>query len=456
MQAEIIKRIEGKKVAILGFGKEGISTYKYIRKHLPNQKLYIVSIENNVDNPVVTEDQNLDFIFGSDYLNNLEEYDLIIKSPGVPLKDIDVTKLNITSQIGLVLEDGGFFTIGITGSKGKSTTTSLIYEVLKAQNKDAYLLGNIGIPIFDYIENFNENSYLVIEMAALQLEYVKASPNIACLLNLFEEHLDFFGTYEKYCLAKLNIFKYQKNNDIGFYNENNITLNNYIQKGNYTSDLTKINCTIDLKDTNENGIYIENDFICYKFNGQIKKLYNINDERSLLGTHNLENIAFVLGVALKLNLDIELAIKTINNFKPLEHRMELVGTYNGITFYNDSIATIPEATIHCIEALKNVDTLIFGGKDRGISYDDFIDYLQNCSVNNFICMPNTGTNIGKMLKNKNVYFISDMQEIVEKAFEITKKGKSCLLSPAASSYNAFKNFEEKGRLYKEAVKNCAK
>ena len=350
---------------------------------------------------------------------------------------VDISKFEdkITSQLGLTLDFYKQNVIGITGTKGKSTTTSLIFKVLKDQGYDAYLLGNIGIPIFDYIEKFNENSKLVIEMAALQLEYVKTSPHIGIILNLFEEHLDFFKSKEHYFLAKLNMFKYQDNSDYGLYTSSNETLDKYVQNGNYITNLIDIN----------KEFKIENNYVIY----DNKKIYDSNSERLLLGKHNLTNIMFVLRLSELLKLDLQKTINTINQFKPLEHRMEYVATINGVKYYNDAIATIPEATINCVEALKDVDTIIFGGMDRGIDYNDLIDFFNKSKIKNFICMPDTGYKIGKEIKSKNVYMVETLEDAVKKAKEVTKN--ICVMSPAASSYNAFKNFEEKGRIYKELV-----
>lgn len=439
MYNKILEHLKNKKIAIVGFGREGKSTYKFIRKYLNNQELEILdgnekSLELNEE---LKNDKNLKIITGKNYLDNLEKYDLIIKSPGVKFKDLDISKFEdkITSQLGLTLDFYKQNVIGITGTKGKSTTTSLIFKVLKDQGYDAYLLGNIGIPIFDYIEKFNENSKLVIEMAALQLEYVKTSPHIGIILNLFEEHLDFFKSKEHYFLAKLNMFKYQDNSDYGLYTSSNETLDKYVQNGNYITNLIDIN----------KEFKIENNYVIY----DNKKIYDSNSERLLLGKHNLTNIMFVLRLSELLKLDLQKTINTINQFKPLEHRMEYVATINGVKYYNDAIATIPEATINCVEALKDVDTIIFGGMDRGIDYNDLIDFFNKSKIKNFICMPDTGYKIGKEIKSKNVYMVETLEDAVKKAKEVTKN--ICVMSPAASSYNAFKNFEEKGRIYKELV-----
>lgn len=439
MYNKILEHLKNKKIAIVGFGREGKSTYKFIRKYLNNQELEILDGNEKLLelNEELKNDKNLKIITGKNYLDNLEKYDLIIKSPGVKFKDLDISKFEdkITSQLGLTLDFYKQNVIGITGTKGKSTTTSLIFKVLKDQGYDAYLLGNIGIPIFDYIEKFNENSKLVIEMAALQLEYVKTSPHIGIILNLFEEHLDFFKSKEHYFLAKLNMFKYQDNSDYGLYTSSNKTLDKYVQNGNYITNLIDIN----------KEFKIENNYVIY----DNKKIYDSNSERLLLGKHNLTNIMFVLRLSELLKLDLQKTINTINQFKPLEHRMEYVATINGVKYYNDAIATIPEATINCVEALKDVDTIIFGGMDRGIDYNDLIDFFNKSKIKNFICMPDTGYKIGKEIKSKNVYMVETLEDAVKKAKEVTKN--ICVMSPAASSYNAFKNFEEKGRIYKELI-----
>ena len=439
MYNKILEHLKNKKIAIVGFGREGKSTYKFIRKYLNNQELEILDGNEKLLelNEELKNDKNLKIITGKNYLDNLEKYDLIIKSPGVKFKDLDISKFEdkITSQLGLTLDFYKQNVIGITGTKGKSTTTSLIFKVLKDQGYDAYLLGNIGIPIFDYIEKFNENSKLVIEMAAFQLEYVKTSPHIGIILNLFEEHLDFFKSKEHYFLAKLNMFKYQDNSDYGLYTSSNETLDKYVQNGNYITNLIDIN----------KEFKIENNYVIY----DNKKIYDSNSERLLLGKHNLTNIMFVLRLSELLKLDLQKTINTINQFKPLEHRMEYVAIINGVKYYNDAIATIPEATINCVEALKDVDTIIFGGMDRGIDYNDLIDFFNKSKIKNFICMPDTGYKIGKEIKSKNVYMVETLEDAVKKAKEVTKN--ICVMSPAASSYNAFKNFEEKGRIYKELI-----
>lgn len=439
MQEKIINLFKDKKVAILGYGREGKSTYHFLRKHLKTQVLTIV--DNNKDllanNEELQKDTYLEFVLGEKALEHLEVYDYIIKAPGVKFHNLDISRFQdkITSQLELILTYYRDNVIGITGTKGKSTTSTLIYEVLKKQGKNVYLVGNIGIPIFDYIDEYDENTILVTEIGAPQLEFVHHSPHISLVLNLFEEHLDFFHSKERYFETKMNVFKYQNSHDYGFYFGENKMLKEYVQKGDYKAKLTDISKKMNIRGTD---VYYDN-----------QKIYNIENERHILGVHNLHNIFFVLALCMLMHLDIEEATKTINDFKGLEHRMEYVGLYNGVTYYNDAIATIPDACINAIETLKP-NTLIFGGMDRGIDYSKLIKYFNESDIENFICMPDTGFKIGKEIKNKCVYFVNTLKE----AIDITKTiGRGiCLMSPAAPSYNAFKNFEEKGRQYKKIIK----
>lgn len=446
MYNEIIEKLRNKNIAILGFGKEGKSTYNFIRRYLKEQPITIIDKkEQDLDDEYVT------LISGEKYLDNLDIYDLIIKSPGITLKDIDITnfKDKITSQLELVLEVYRKNIIGITGTKGKSTTTSLIYEIIKNQKDNVFILGNIGIPLLNQVEEYNEDSTLVIEMSSDQLEFVHNSPHISIVLNLFEDHLDHAGTIEHYHDSKMNIFKYQDSSDYCIYSDDNEYLHERMKSTNYKgirynvrfdNEYNGVNCT---RITNKE-VYLNNE------------LLYVDGERELIGDHNLKNIMFALTVTKILNLDLEKAKESIKVFKGLKYRMEKIGTFDEITYYNDTIATIPDATINAIEAIKNVDTLIFGGMDRGIDYTKLINFLKESNITNLVCMPTTGTKIGKILEeetDKNIFYTNSLEEAHKFAKENTKKGYSCLLSPAASSYEFFKNFEEKGRVFESIVRD---
>lgn len=456
MIEEIIKFLKDKKIAILGFGVEGKSTYNFIRKYLPNQQIDILvkssgdNLSSDADFIKVTKDKFTNFIEGENYLDNLEQYDIIMKSPGISFKNIDISKFEekIFSQLELFLEYTKSFTIGITGTKGKSTTSSLIYEVIKNQNKDVELLGNIGIPIFDEIDKIKNNTITVLELSSHALQYVKKSPNIAILLNIYEEHLDHYKSYEEYGNAKFNIFKFQNEKDVAIFNLENseIIKRQYpFKKKDYAITINNVSNNL-----TENTIYINGEYVYC--NGE--KIYNINNKRKLKGNHNLNDIMFVFAVSNILGLDIQKASETINEFNPLEHRLEYVGTFDNVDYYNDSIATIPEATIESVKALENVNTLIVGGNDRGVNQENLIKFLAESKIENIICMPKTGEYIydGLNKTTRKVVKVSDMKEAVELAKKLTKENTICLLSPAASSYGFFKNFKERGNMFKEYVK----
>lgn len=442
---KIIEKLKDKNIAILGFGREGKSTYNFIRKHLPEKHLTIIDKAN-----ITCDDLYVDLVTGDDYLNDLGKYDLIIKTPGISLKDIDYSdfKDSITSQLELLLEVDRENIIGITGTKGKSTTSTLMYEVLRGQRDNVYLLGNIGIPVLDKIEEYTDSSLLVIEMSSHQLEFIKHSPHIAAILNLFQDHLDHAGSLEHYHNNKMNIFKYQTGDDFAIYSDDNVYLNNKMKEFDIKSN--KYNVRFDMDNVFGNSVRTDGKHIY--INGE--DVYT-DGERKLIGDHNLKNIMFVLTISKILGLDLEKARNVILNFVGLKYRMEYLGIYHDIKYYSDTIATIPDATMNAVKAIKDVDTLIFGGLDRGIDYTGFIEFLKNSSINNLICMPSTGTKIGHVLEkesNKNIKYADTLEEANELAILYTKKGMSCLLSPSAASYEYFKNFEEKGDAFEKVVK----
>lgn len=450
MLNKIIKDFENKKILILGFGKEGKSTYSFLRKHLHDIGLTIKDQNHSIkDEILLKDDKNVEIITGDNYLDDLDKYDVIMKSPGITFKNIDTTKIKdkIFSQLEILLKYYKNNIIGITGTKGKSTTSSLIYDVLKNNNKKALLLGNIGIPIFDFIDTIESDTLLVVEMSSHQLEFVNSSPHIAIITNLYQDHLDHTNGLDDYYNCKMNITRYQNEKDILIYFKSCDTLDNLIHSINPKSNILNVDFNNQLANTYcyDNYIYINKN-----------KVYNTLDKRKLVGDHNLINVMFALTISNMLKLDNSKSIEAINNFNPLEHRLELVGTINDITYYNDSIATIPEATINGIESLKKVNTLIFGGMDRGIDYSNFINYLETCYVENLVCMPTTGHKIAneliKVNCNKNIYLVDSLEQAVKKAKAVTKKDMICLMSPAAASYEYFKNFEEKGKAYKKLVK----
>ena len=454
MIEKIINEISTKKeVVILGFGREGKSTYNLIRKFLPEKKLTI--LDGNLKlleiNNFLKEDKNLNIILGEKYLDNLDYYDMIIKAPGVNFKNVNYESFEskITSQIDLFFKYSNITTIGITGTKGKSTTSSLIYHVLKGLNKDVFLAGNIGIPVFDILNKLSEKSIAVIELSCHQLKFCKHSPNIGALLNLYEEHLDLYRSKEDYMTAKLNIFNYQKKGDYKIWGLNSLDTYKYF-KDNYNTYTFSNN----IKDVKK-GILISDEGLYY-IDDDKKLVYDKKRKRNLIGNHNLNNIACTLLVCDILNIDLNKVCDLIDNFNPLEHRMEKVGTYKGITFYNDSIATIPSATINCIKSIDNIKTVIIGGMNRNIDLSSLVEYLlSDNKIITLIFLKDTGYMMyDELLKRgytKKMYKAKDIDDAVKLSYLHTKEGYSCALSPAAASYNTYKNFEERGKDFKDCI-----
>lgn len=437
--------LKDKKIAILGFGKQGKATYSYLKNKFPNKKLTIIDKNPNIDISNLTPDTAIKV--GDNYLDGIEEFDLIIKAPGVVLKDVDISLFEnkIITDYELLLKYTDAFTIGITGSKGKSTTSTLIYKMFEEQGKKVIFLGNIGNPVFEQIDKIDKDTIVVLEVSSHTLEFVKASPNIAVLLNVFPEHLDHCNSIDDYINAKFNIAEFQNENDYFIYNAENELMEKY----NFEHKNNDIAiCLENLEKEYNNKVYLKDNGIYFNE----KYLMNSEEEREIKGRHMLNNMMFVLAISEILKLDINKTINTLKTTKPLAHRMEYIGKVNGIEFYDDAIATIPEATINCIETLERVDTLICGGMDRGVSQDKLIEFLKKDKIRNIICMPETGKKIYEALKeSKNVIFEEDFETVVKIAKEITEKGKICVLSPSASSYNDFKNFEEKGDIFKKYV-----
>ena len=367
-----LKDLKDKSILILGFGREGKSTLTCLSKIFRSKKIDVVDQKD-----------------GQGYLNNLNYYDVIIKSPGIPyLPEIKKAKDNgkiITSATNIFFSEFKGKIIGVTGTKGKSTTASLIYEVLKNGGLGVYLVGNIGQPALELLDKIDENSIVVYELSSFQLEDLKVSPHIAVITNIYPDHIDWHGSFEEYKKAKENIFKYQTKDDV----------------------------LIQEKSGAEAAI-------------MVGKLVNIPQEK------------------------IEEAIK---NFKGLPHRLEFIAEKNGIKFYNDSLATNPHATIFGLKKLgKDVETLIAGGFDRGLDYSTLSEEINKLNIKNLILFPDTGEKIGKGVSDKIKKFnVNNMEEAVRIAFENTSPGKIVLLSPASASFNMFKDYEDRGNQFKKEV-----
>ena len=422
----IFKRLRGKRILILGFGREGKSSLAFLQKYLPHAIVGIADknesafkdLNINPNNTVTPN--NPKTYSGDNYFDAVNDYDIVLKTPGISLlgKNIDLAK--ITSQTDLFLEEFHSQIIGITGTKGKSTTSTLIYHLLKESGKDAILAGNIGIPIFDIIEKVTSKTIIVFELSAHQLQFIHRSPHIGILLNVFEEHLDHFGTFEAYRDAKLNI----------------------------------------IRKMGEKDWAVTNDEFCYEADKMMVRSLNYQyydfgvnwDDVPLRGDHNRLNVKAALCAIYAFGIPVDEVMPHLYTFKPLEHRQELVGTFHGVTFYNDSISTIPQAAIAAMKTIKNVTFLLLGGFDREIDYSPLIEYLTKNPIPHILYTGKAGHRMFDMLQEAgyqgDIKNFKDLNEAFEIIKSLSKNGDVCLLSPAAASYDQYKNFEERGRLFK--------
>lgn len=429
----IKKYTENKSVCILGFGREGKATYNILTKYCSPTEITVADINNTDSLP-----ETVRIICGENYQKSLDDFDLVFKSPGIVLeKQPAELKCLITSETQVFFEVYREQIIGITGTKGKSTVTSLIYHLLKENGKDCRIAGNIGIPVFDIAESMTESTIVVCELSCHQLEYMTVSPETAVFLNLFEEHLDHYGTMERYYNSKKNIYLHQKKHDC-------LLIHHDIAPEN-SPELLQYIYTISAENPSAH-IYVHNGII--KYNDESYKIQT--DKMKLLGIHNHYNIAaacFIASFYLKPE-QIESALCTFN---PLAHRLEFVDEVNGVKYYDDSISTACATAIEALKSVPNAGTILIGGMDRGIDYSTLVNYLRETDVN-VICMETSGKRIYEMINNlSRVYYVPHLEEAVRLASEITPGGKSCVMSPASASYGIFKNFEERGDVFKLLV-----
>ncbi|MBD5545722.1 MAG: UDP-N-acetylmuramoyl-L-alanine--D-glutamate ligase [Lachnospiraceae bacterium] len=446
MVETIKKLISEKKILILGYGREGKSTYQLLERAGGYKELAIADL-----NPIKDLlPEYVRCISGEGYQDCLDNYDIVFKSPGVVLtKDLKEYSCHILSQTEVFFSHYKNQIIGITGTKGKSTTTTLLYQILKTAGKKAVLAGNIGIPAFDMIDSIEEDSVIVFEMSSHQLEYMTVAPHIGVLLNIHEEHLDHYGTMEKYVAAKERIYRNMQEGDIFLCNVENLPAFGTC-KAQIIPFPVKEGLNLVMKEE-------EKPYISYKGN-----VFSIPvEEIQLVGEHNYLDIAAAYGIASLLGIKDEQFREGLIAYRPLPHRLEKIGTYEGITFYDDSISTICDTTMKALTSIKDVDTVLIGGMDRGIHYGELIEFLSENPVAHIVLMEATGKRIyeeiHKDYKNfcnrERLYLVKDLKEAVELSKKITKKGTSCVLSPAAASYGIFKNFEERGNEFKKYVKN---
>ena len=430
MYQSLVDFFKDKSVLILGLGREGRATFKFLRENYPSMHITIAD-----KNPVKVDDENVTIICGDNYLDSINDFDIVMQSPGISLRDVKIDKTTtVTGEMDLFLRFVPCRKIGITGTKGKTTTTTLIYRMLQAGGVPSMIMGNIGTPVFESLEEI-EGKVAVIEMSCHQLEFAHASPNVAVFTNAYPEHLDHYNGFEGYIGAKLNIVRYQTGDDL-FISNADQPLERVVGDLSFVRSRRKqVSCK-----------EYENDEF-------FKHLTTLTE--ALPGEHQWQDIFFAAAAVREFGVSDEAIEKAVNEFGGIEHRLERFAVKNGISFYDDAIATIPNAVIGNVKALGNVGTLIIGGMDRGLDYSGFVAELMAAPIDNLICMPETGYNIAAELEEKgcklNIVRCETLEEAVDRSFELTAFGKACLLSPAAASYNRYRNFEEKGNAFKKLV-----
>lgn len=389
---------------ILGYGKEGHATEAFLNTHWPEVFLGI-------------SDQN----DGEDYLEKQHDYDIVIKTPVIPAEK--VTRQSTTATQIFFSQIPREQIIGVTGSKGKSTTATLVYSLLKAAGKPAHLVGNIGVPALQYLldTEYGEDDIFVCEFSSYQLEDLDVSPHIAVVTSLFPEHLDHHGSLESYYAAKKRLIDFQEKGDVYIHAE-----------GFPLLDAWEAETPAEVID--------------------IEKLPFLITAKSLRGDHMKANVSLAYTVGKMFGVGDSIAEEVVNSFIGLPHRLQHVGTFKEIEFYDDSISTTPESTIAGLRALPNIHTVILGGEDRGLDFSELEKELRKSDVKVIVLFPDTGERMLSSEDGFKVLHTADMEEAVQFIYANTPAGKSVLLSPASPSYNLFKNFEERGEVFLSAAK----
>ena len=449
--------LDGKQVAIIGMGVSNIPLLDYF--YDKNAKVTVFS--TNVLSDEIMEKINkyrYEVELGEDNLSRLKGFDIIFRSPSaLPTKHEFQSAVKkgaiLTSEIEMVLKLAPCKIIGVTGTEGKTTTTSLIYEICKKAGYNCFLGGNIGKPIFTKINQMKPEDIVILELSSFQLMGMTVSPNIAVVTNIFPDHLNVHKSYEEYQDAKKSIFRNQTEEGIVILNKDNEITEKFADevKGKtiFFSSTKKL----------KNGyVYDREDgFIKKCTDGKCEKILNKNDIK-LRGIHNYENICAALA-ATETVASKEAQIEAVKNFKGVEHRLEFVREIDGVKYYNDSIGTSPASTIAGLNAFDENIILLAGGSDKGLDYKEIGEVIAR-KVGTLILTGPTAQKIEEATKQalseeKNIEIIhtNNLEESVKVAKEKAKEGDIVLLSPASASFDAFKNFEERGNYFKTLVNN---
>jgi len=483
----MISHWRDKKVAVLGLGVEGLSSVRFLVKNgarvtvldQKNEKELIPLLRHS-GNPsadgasritngqrdsgqarMTSFERTPEVVGGENYLKDLEKFDVIVRSPGVKrnLSEILTAEKNgvvITSQTKIFFDLCPCPIIGVTGTKGKGTTATLIYEMLKRQTFDAYLGGNIGKPPFEFLDKLDSKSWVVLELSSFQLQDLTRSPHIAVMLMTTSEHLDYHKDTNEYVDAKRNILRFQKEQDFAIINKDYPASN---ESDSHTSaKVFRISREREVRE----GCFVKDGIVKLKINSalQNEKLKIIDTKDILLpGKHNLENVCAAVMAALIAGVSKENIVKVLKTFRGLEHRLELVGEINGVRYYDDSFSTTPETAIAAIKSFKNPEILILGGSSKGSDFSELGRVVSNAkNIKAIIGIGVEWKRIKAQFRIQNSEFIivegvKDMKTIVAAASKIARPGDVVLLSPACASFDMFENYKDRGKQFKKQVFN---
>ncbi len=450
--------IKGKYVAIMGMGVSNTPLIRYLMDLDANITVFDKKSEEELGKAIIEEYtvQGVNFSLGDGYLDRLHGYDVIFRTPGmrpdIPVIEKEVERgAKLTSEIEMLIELCPSKIIAVTGSDGKTTTTTLIHHILKEGGCNCFLGGNIGMPLFAKIDEMAPEDIVVLELSSFQLMTLRRSPDIAVVTNVSPNHLDVHKSYEEYIDAKKNIFNSQAEDGIVVLNYDNEITNSFAEdvKGEVRFFSTKKKL--------DNGVILEDNEIKIAKDGKRESIININ-EISLLGMHNIENACTAIS-AVKDIVSMEAIKNVLASFRGVSHRMEFVRVLDGAKWYNDSIGSSPTRTIAGLASFKEKVVLIAGGYDKHLDYTDMGGFVVD-HVKTLILMGQTKTKIKeatlKALERKEgtkleIFECDSLEEAVATARENTSEGDIVFFSPASASFDMFRNFEERGNKFKEIV-----
>ncbi|MCI5066007.1 UDP-N-acetylmuramoyl-L-alanine--D-glutamate ligase [bacterium] len=429
MKEKLREHLSGKRILLLGYGREGASSLALLRDmKVPPHQIGVADLRlSPIPDPKDDIEEEITRHTGEHYLDALAEYDIVLKSPGIPLSQAlwKQERERLTSQIELFLKYFEGETIGITGTKGKTTTSQLLFSLLSAGEQRVHLAGNIGIPIFSMLDAIQNEDLVILELSSHQLHHIRSSPTCSLFLNLYEEHLEYYGSFKEYQAAKCQILQGRGR---AFINE---TLQELGGEQLGSREITWL--------SKEDALHLD-----YQLPPQLAAPY-----------HRM-NALFALRVAEERGIPRKLISERLQRFTLAPHRIEEVGSRNGVRFINDSAATIPKATIGALEAFPHTATLIVGGFDRGIDLTPLRDHLLQEENLQVICIPDTGDQLHRELTARSpsptrFHHCPDLKTAVALAHKITPPGTTCLFSPAAASYHLYRNYEERGDHFRDLL-----